>query len=149
MGSCWDFPGGPVAKTPRSQCRGLGSATGQGTTSHMPQWRSKIPCAATKTWHSQNKYFKKEGDLLKSLISWSRCFHQGTFEGRRHGSWNWNLSQSGQWADGICILATWEGMLEVTLNWDYVEEEALRSWVSWRFEDVWTDTKLCLVGAYL
>ena len=30
-----DFPGGPVAKTPCSQCRGLGSIPGQGTRSHM------------------------------------------------------------------------------------------------------------------
>ena len=37
MGICWDFPGGPVAKTPCSQFRGLGSTPGQGTTSHMPQ----------------------------------------------------------------------------------------------------------------
>ena len=32
-----DFPGGPVAKTPGSQCRGPGSFFGQGTRSHMPQ----------------------------------------------------------------------------------------------------------------
>ena len=30
----WDFPGGPVAKTPCSHCRGLGSIPGQGTRSH-------------------------------------------------------------------------------------------------------------------
>ena len=30
-----DFPGGPVAKTPCSQCRGLGSIPGQGTRSQM------------------------------------------------------------------------------------------------------------------
>ena len=36
-----------------------GSIPGQGTRSHMPQL--KIPCAATKTWHSQiNKYFKNK-----------------------------------------------------------------------------------------
>ena len=37
----WDFPGDPVAKTPRSQCRGLGSIAGQGTRSHMPQLRDQ------------------------------------------------------------------------------------------------------------
>jgi len=37
----WDFPGDPVAKTPRSQCRGLGSIPGQGTRSHMPQLRDQ------------------------------------------------------------------------------------------------------------
>ena len=40
-----DFPGGPVAKTLNSQCRGPGSI------SHV----------ATKTWCSQiNKFFKKK-----------------------------------------------------------------------------------------
>ena len=33
-----DFPGGLVAKTPCSQCRGLGSIPGQGTRSYM-QWK--------------------------------------------------------------------------------------------------------------
>ena len=37
----WDFPGGPVAKTPCSQCRGLGSIPGQGTRSHMPRLRDQ------------------------------------------------------------------------------------------------------------
>ena len=71
-----DFPGGPVAKTLHSQCRGPGSIPDQGTRSHMLQLRSsmpqlkilrattkrshmlqlkiphaamKVPCAATKT----------------------------------------------------------------------------------------------------
>ena len=49
-----DFPGGPVAKTPRSQCKG----PGQGTRSHMPQLRVRMPQlkilhAATKTQHSE------------------------------------------------------------------------------------------------
>ena len=35
----WDFPGGPVAKTPRSQGGGPGSVSGQGTKSHMLQLR--------------------------------------------------------------------------------------------------------------
>ena len=35
----WDFPGGPVAKTLGSQCRGLGSIPGQGTRSHILQLR--------------------------------------------------------------------------------------------------------------
>ena len=34
-----DFPGGPVAKTPHSQCRVLGSSPGWGTRSHMSQIR--------------------------------------------------------------------------------------------------------------
>ena len=34
-----DFPGGPVAKTLCSQCKGLGSISGQGTRSHMLQLR--------------------------------------------------------------------------------------------------------------
>ena len=60
-----DFPGGPVAKTPRSHAGGPGSIPGQGTRSLMPQLKSshattkiqhaamKIPCATTKTPHSQ------------------------------------------------------------------------------------------------
>ena len=53
-----DFPDGPVAKTPHSQCRGPGSIPGQGARSHMLQVRVclpqlKIPPAATKTWRSQ------------------------------------------------------------------------------------------------
>ena len=34
-----DFPGGPVAKTLCSQCKGLGSIPGQGTRAHMLQLR--------------------------------------------------------------------------------------------------------------
>ena len=41
-----DFPGGPMAKTLNSQCRGLGLIPGQGAGSHMPQL--KIPHATTK-----------------------------------------------------------------------------------------------------
>ena len=33
--SLGDFPGGPVARASRSQCRGLGSIPGQETRSHM------------------------------------------------------------------------------------------------------------------
>ena len=47
-----DFPGGPVAKTPRS--KGLGSVPGQGTRSHVVQLgvcmlQLKIPWATTET----------------------------------------------------------------------------------------------------
>ena len=52
------FPGGPVAKTPHSQCRGLGSIPGQGTRSQVPQLRVHMPplnilSTITKTQHSQ------------------------------------------------------------------------------------------------
>ena len=51
------FPGGPVAKTPRSQCRGPGVRfSGQGTRSQMLQL--KILQAATKTCCSQKKPHK-------------------------------------------------------------------------------------------
>ena len=45
---CWGhFPGGPVVKTPCSQCRGPGYIPGQGTTKeYMPQLRS---------WHAPAK----------------------------------------------------------------------------------------------
>ena len=42
---CWfrGFPGGPMAKTLCSQCRGLGSILGQGTRSHFLQQRVHTP----------------------------------------------------------------------------------------------------------
>ena len=50
------IPCGPVAKTPCFQCTELGSIPGEGTRFHMlqlrlsmPQRRSKILCAITKT----------------------------------------------------------------------------------------------------
>lgn len=54
-----DCPGGgPVAETPRCQCRGLSLIPGQG---------ARIPKAATETWHSQiNKNTKK-----KKVKQWS------------------------------------------------------------------------------
>ena len=57
-----DFPGGPVAKTPHFQCRGLGFNSWSGN------W---IPQAATKTWLSQrNKYFfLKEENMVSVLCS--------------------------------------------------------------------------------
>ena len=39
----WDFPGGPVADTSCSQCRGLGLIPGQGPRFHMPQLRVHMP----------------------------------------------------------------------------------------------------------
>ena len=51
-----DFPGGPLAKPPRSN---TGLTPGQETRCHMLQL--KIPHATTKTSHSQvSKYFKKK-----------------------------------------------------------------------------------------
>ena len=46
-----DFPGGPVVKTPHSQCREPGFDPWSG------DW---ILCAATETWAQSNKFFKKE-----------------------------------------------------------------------------------------
>ena len=67
----WDFPGGPLAKTPSSQYRGPGLIPGLGNRPHMPQLgvcmlQLKIPHAAkivippttTKTWRSQIKIKK-------------------------------------------------------------------------------------------
>ena len=48
-----DFLGGPVAKTHRSQCRGLGSIPIQGIRSHMSQQKLKILCAIAKTQGKQ------------------------------------------------------------------------------------------------
>ena len=53
-----DYPGGPVAETPCSQCRGPGFDPWSGN------W---LPYATTKTWHSQikNKQAKKHLNLKK------------------------------------------------------------------------------------
>ena len=56
-----DFPGGPMAKTPRSQS--LGSNPGPGTRSQMSQLRVRMPKpkdATTKTWHSQINILKRK-----------------------------------------------------------------------------------------
>ena len=63
-----EFPGDPVAKTRRSQCRGPGLIPTQGTRYHMPQLRVcmlqlKLLYAAVKTWHSQIKKKKKRREL--------------------------------------------------------------------------------------
>ena len=59
-----DLPGGPVVKTPSSQCRGLGLKPAQGTRSHVLQLRVrmsqlKTPHATTKiggpTGHNQSQ----------------------------------------------------------------------------------------------
>ena len=42
----WEFPGGPVARTPCSQCQGPGSILGQGT---------KIPQAFQCIWRGKKK----------------------------------------------------------------------------------------------
>ena len=48
-----DFPGGPVAETLHSKCRGVGLIPGQGTRSHKPQLKdptccNKFPCRQKK-----------------------------------------------------------------------------------------------------
>ena len=47
-GPTWIFPGGPVAKTLHSQCKGPGFDSGWGTRSHM--LKIKILHAITNTW---------------------------------------------------------------------------------------------------
>ena len=46
-----DFPAGPVAKTPHFPMPGL--TPGEGTRSHIPQLKRKIPHATAKTRNSQ------------------------------------------------------------------------------------------------
>ena len=53
-----DFPGGPVTKTPSSQCRGPRFAPWSGN------W---IPHAAIKTWHSKKK---KNNNQMQNLKVW-------------------------------------------------------------------------------
>ena len=69
-----DFPGGPVGRTPSSQCKGpeVQSLVRELGPACMPQLRSphattKILHAATKTWRSQNKFFKRRVNLLKKM----------------------------------------------------------------------------------
>ena len=68
-----DFSGGPVAKTPCSQWRGLVLIPDQGAESPMPQLKDshmlqrgwKFPCATTKTQCSQiNNNQKKEAAAM-------------------------------------------------------------------------------------
>ena len=60
---CQDFPGGPVAKTPHSQCRGPGSDPWSGhqvpdmaqLKFHVRRIKNKIPRVVNKTQYSQKK----------------------------------------------------------------------------------------------
>ena len=59
-----------MVKTPRSQCRGPGSISGQETRSHISakslHASSKNAQATTKTWHSQiNKQLFKENSVVR------------------------------------------------------------------------------------
>ena len=68
----WDFPGGPVAKTPNAG--GLGLIPGQGTRSHILQL--KILHAATNSCCCQiNKLKKKKKGSIAKIIS-SRAWTQ-------------------------------------------------------------------------
>ena len=64
-----NFPSALVAKSLCYQCGGPGLIPGQRTRSHIPQLtvpglQLKIPCVATKTWHSQiNKI-----NILKKFV---------------------------------------------------------------------------------
>ena len=77
----WDFPGGPVAKTPCPLCRGQGLIPGQGTRSHMLKLRAhkpqlKIPCATTKTLCSQRKrdnFWSSEGQRISPGLRLTTC----------------------------------------------------------------------------
>ena len=44
----------------------------------------------------------RRGCVLASLTSWTGCFDEGIFKGRRHSSRNQNLSRSRQLAEGMC-----------------------------------------------
>ena len=54
----WDFSGGPVAKTPSSQCRGPRLDPWSGN--YIPQDTTKILCATTRT----RKYLNEELNLF-------------------------------------------------------------------------------------
>ena len=50
-----DFPGGPVAKAPCSQCRSPNSILGQGTRSPMPQVSVCMPQRKDPTCHNEHQ----------------------------------------------------------------------------------------------
>ena len=83
-----DFPGGRVAKTLCSQCRGhrfdpwSGNWIPQATTkkSHVSQQRSKIPHAATKTWGSEGQ---KESHVWRHTIGENRGQFPPRMTGKR------------------------------------------------------------------
>ena len=54
------FPGGPLTKTPCSQCRGLGLIPGQGTRSHIPQRVCMLQLKISVTVTSKNFRSKPE-----------------------------------------------------------------------------------------
>ena len=58
------FPGGPVVKTPGSQCRGQGWGPGQGT---RPRIKNNLePHAATETWLRQKCENTMSGFMVTS-----------------------------------------------------------------------------------
>ena len=63
---------------------GLGSISGQGTRSHLPQWKSKIPLATTETWPSQKKKPKinnfKNRQLFKAMMVCPSYNHWGAIQ---------------------------------------------------------------------
>ena len=72
-----DFPGGPVAKTPQSQCRGSKFHPWSGNKIpyvsvkrfHMPQQRSKILSIIAKTQRSQiNSFFFFKSQILSGIL---------------------------------------------------------------------------------
>ena len=65
----WDFPGGPVAKTPRSQGRGSGIRyLVRGTTSHKPQQRSQVPQQRSSSAKLINYIFFKKPSPYKKFV---------------------------------------------------------------------------------
>ena len=65
----WDFPGGPVAKTPCSQGRGSGIRyLVRGTTSHKPQQRSQVPQQRSSSAKLINYIFLKKPSPYKKFV---------------------------------------------------------------------------------
>ena len=66
-----DFPGGPVAKTLCSLCRGLGSIPGKGTRSRMTQLRSHMtqqrPSSAKRKKKKSSKNKRKSKGILQNI----------------------------------------------------------------------------------
>ena len=122
----YNFPGGPVAKTPCSQCRAPGFPGRQtGPTCH--NW--KIPCVPTKTLCSQiNKYIyifknitKEQSDRYRILKKdgWnetmkSKLYEEESYTGEKQNN-TWTL-RSKQSKNTVRRLADWTAKTEGFCN---------------------------------
>ena len=111
-----DFPGGPVASTPHSQCRGPGSVPDRGTepTYCNKGWTSCV----LKTRHSQTNIKKKEKNHWR--------MHSNKMRGKprkksyRSGDWKANTRLKGRESSGDLEDRSWhlvKPKMTIRPNW--------------------------------